>query len=97
MYTVKVCTECGEEYCSGTCAVFQYESFQVKVQEARELVKPPTPDRGFVLPDRFNSLKNTLNLIVLILSKYGQLHNCKLIEKMNILFTIPDYLFATRI
>ena len=47
MYTVKVCTECGEEYCSGTCAVFQYESFQVKVQEAKELVKPPTPARGW--------------------------------------------------
>ena len=26
---MKVCEECGEEFCSGTCIIFQYDSYQV--------------------------------------------------------------------
>ena len=25
----KVCEECGEEFCTGTCIIFQYDSYQV--------------------------------------------------------------------
>ena len=27
--SVKICEECKEEFCSGTCIIFQYDSYQV--------------------------------------------------------------------
>lgn len=30
--SIKVCTECEEEFCSGTCKDFQYDSYQVCIQ-----------------------------------------------------------------
>ena len=30
---IKVCEECREEFCSGTCIIFQYDSYQVKTAE----------------------------------------------------------------
>ena len=33
---IKVCEECREEFCSGTCIIFQYDSYQVKVHTAHQ-------------------------------------------------------------
>jgi hypothetical protein len=30
MIFVELCEECGEEFCSGTCLIFQYDSYQVQ-------------------------------------------------------------------
>ena len=36
---IKVCEECREEFCSGTCIIFQYDSYQVKVHTVVHCVK----------------------------------------------------------
>ena len=30
---VRVCEECREEFCTGTCIIFQYDSYQVTVRQ----------------------------------------------------------------
>ena len=37
---IKVCEECREEFCSGTCIIFQYDSYQVKL--SKPSLKPMT-------------------------------------------------------
>ena len=38
--SIKVCTECEEEFCSGSCKDFQYDSYQRLIIEEKE--KDPT-------------------------------------------------------
>ena len=35
-YLQQVCTECSEEFCSGTCKNFQYDSYQRLIIEEKE-------------------------------------------------------------
>ena len=36
LFFFQVCTECAEEFCSGTCKNFQYDSYQRLIIEERE-------------------------------------------------------------
>lgn len=35
---IKVCEECKEEFCGGSCIIFQYDSYQAKIQSIKTIL-----------------------------------------------------------